>query len=210
MKLKLFSQETDDLIKAKAKKEKKPKELSVSDLKWELRKEKMKLAEYEKQDESNFTDFDKSVKGKEANIPLIRNHIAYYTKQIAEKRTSYEPVLNKWRDFIVNLCKEKGKEIDMIAFDESAPYDCEVALRLKGHRCYSHCVSFRFQRNRLKAYDSHFGGGTSFLDSDINEETTIKEIMERVFNEECSKSGWEDSSYEHRQIKVDERGWEEE
>ena len=82
---------------------------------------------------------------------------------------------------------------------------------LDGHRCWSQCVEFRFQNNKLKAFDSHFGGGTSMLHGEINEEEKVREVMERVFNKECSNSSWEDNHDERevkkRVIKIDSDGW---
>jgi len=132
-------------------------------------------------------------------------------KELKAKRTELrEPQqanLIKWREFIVNLCKEKEQAIEKIWFDVSTPYDNEVEVRLKGHRCWNSCVSFRFQNNKLKAYDSHFGGGTSMLHGDIDEEKTIREVMERVFNKECSDSGWNKEDDGHREIIIDDDGW---
>jgi len=131
----------------------------------------------------------------------------------SELREPQQANLNKWKEFIVNLCKEKGQEIEKIWFDVSTPYDNEVEVRLKGHRCWNSCVSFRFQNNKLKAFDSHFGGGTSMLHGEIDEEEKVREVMERVFNKECSNSSWEDKYDErkedekHRKIEVDIDGW---
>jgi len=136
-------------------------------------------------------------------------------KELKAKRTELrEPQqanLIKWREFIVNLCKEKEQAIEKIWFDVSTPYDNEVCIRLDGHRCWSQCVEFRFQNNKLKAFDSHFGGGTSMLHGEINEEEKVREVMERVFNKECSNSSWEDNHDERevkkRVIKIDSDGW---
>ena len=128
-------------------------------------------------------------------------------KQRTLLRSPFQPMLTKWKDFIVNLCKERGQEIDKIWFDISTPYDCEVEIRLAGHRCWNSCVSFRFQTGKLKAYDSHFGGGTSMFNGDIDEEKTIREVMERVFNKECSDSGWNKEDDGHREIIIDDDGW---
>lgn len=185
---------------------------SVSNLKFEIRKEREALKKYEEQDESNFTDFEKGVKGKEVNMKLIHNHIAYYQGFIDAKREPQQALLEKWRGFIVNLCLEKGQEIDKIWFDESAPFDCAVNLRMKGHCCWYHCVNFRFEGGKLKAYDSHFGGGTSFvwfnhLEYQANpkiEEDTIREVMEKVFKNECCG---ENTEAEHKEHLINERGW---
>jgi hypothetical protein len=146
----------------------------------------------------------------------------YDIKIIDERdiREKYNVLLFKWRDFIVNLCKEKGQEIDKIWFDKSSPYDCAVHVRMKEHKCYYDCVSFRFSHNKLVAYDSHFGHGTTFLfDREQKEQQDIKEVMEKVFNKDCSNVEWctllkKDGeagerldNYEHREIIVDEQGW---
>ena len=131
----------------------------------------------------------------------------------SELREPQQANLNKWKEFIVNLCKEKGQEIEKIWFDTSVPYENEICVRLDGHRCWSQCVSFRFQNNKLKAYDSHFGGGTSMFygQEDEDDEKKIREVMERVFNKECSDSSWEDNHDERevkkREIEIDEDGW---
>ena len=151
------------------------------------------------------------------------------TKQEADKQIAYlkakhgstydlkvidERPLIKWRDFIVNLCKERGQEIEKIWFDTSVPYDNEIEVRLAGHRCWNSCVGFRFQEGKLKAYDSHFGGGTSMIHdttADNYEETEIRKVMERVFNKDCSNSMWEDGhdkrEVKKRVIEIDCNGW---
>ena len=128
-------------------------------------------------------------------------------KQRDELRSPQKPNLVKWKKFIINLCKEEGQKIDKIWFNTSEPYDNEIAIRLAGHRCWSACVEFRFREGKLKAYDSHFGGGTSQLDYGINEEQKIKEIMKQVFNKECSNSSWNDDIEGKREIKIDDEGW---
>ena len=140
-------------------------------------------------------------------------------KEMKAKRTELrEPQqanLNKWKEFIVKLVEQNGEEIDKIWFDTSVPYDNEIEVRLKGHKCWNSCVSFRFQNNKLKAFDSHFGGGTSMLHGEFDEEEKVREVMERVFNKECSNSSWEDKYDErkedekHRKIEVDNDGWRE-
>jgi len=215
--MKLFSPEAIELTKniQKSPRERKPKEPSISDLKWEISKEWKRMDELEAQDESNFSDFDKSVKAKEVNLPLVRNHIRYYQDKIDKLREPFNPLLNKWKSFIIELCKEKNQEIELIWFDESSPYDCEIEIRLKGHRCWNSCVSLRFQEGKLKAYDSHFGGGTSsvwlahtdYLSNPNIEEDKVKEIMENVFNRKCTDSHWEDNHEGHRNIQVDDKGW---
>ena len=217
--LKLFGEEAKELTKdVVIEKEAKPKrtrtttkELTETDLKYEISKSKSRIKELEAQDETNWDDFDVNIKGKAVNIPLVRNHIRYYSEKLGAKREPRLPLLTKWRTFIIDLCKEKGHEIDKIWFDDSAPYDCEVAVRLKEHRCWSSCVKFRFAHEKLKAYDSHFGGGTSFVSLDTSnpncEQDLVRQVMEKVFNKECSNSGWENDFGEHRNIEINEQGY---
>ena len=40
-------------------------------------------------DERNFSDFEKSLKGRDVNMPLCRNHISYYENRIKEKEVLY-------------------------------------------------------------------------------------------------------------------------
>lgn len=137
---------------------------------------------------------------------------------IDEEKIQYSGLLDKWKNFIINLCNEKGQEIDKIWFSNSAPYDCEVGLRLKGHRCWSNCVSFRFENYKLKAFDSGFGGGTSFVDvsTALNpnaEQEVVEKVLRQVFNKECEKDymGFykidENKPIEHREINLDDKGW---
>ena len=165
--------------------------------------------------EGSWGGFDED-KVEEEIIKLETQYNDYSIKIIDDEKIRYNYLLNKWKEFIINLCKEKGQEIDKIWFDNSVPYDCEIGIRLVGHRCWNFCVSFRFEKGDLRAFDSHFGGGTSFLrgfgrEKETDEEigTQIKEIMERVFNKECSNSSWEDNEREYplRVIEVDEKGW---
>jgi len=131
----------------------------------------------------------------------------------AELRSPYEPNLNKWKEVIVDYCKEKNQEIEHIWFDTSVPYDCELVVRMKGHEgCYYSCVSFRFQDNKFKAWDSNFNGGTTFVDNgfadsnrDISEKEEILKIMDRVFEKECEASGWGED--EQKKILIDSEGW---
>ena len=124
--------------------------------------------------------------------------------------------LTKWKKFLEELCKERGEEIDLIWFDVSTPYDDEINIRLKGHRCWNSCVNFRFRDGVLKAFDSHFSGGTSMIWSGkvgFSEEDEIRKVMDKVFNKECSNSSWEDRDDDserkdkHREIKIDEFFW---
>lgn len=148
----------------------------------------------------------------------VENQVEYlkdlYSKEyhivIKDERGNdrFKPLLAKWKEFILNLCKNhEYKEEDIeIWFDESAPYDVAINLRLKSHRCYWNCVSFRFEKNKLQAYDSHFGNGTSFVDKSEDESKIITEVMERVFNKECSDSSWNNDSIP-KPHKIDDKGW---
>lgn len=164
-------------------------------------------------------------------VERIKADKSDYNIKIIDERDKKEvytaAFLNNWKAFIVDFCKEKGQEIDKIWFDKSTPYDCEINVRMKGHRCWYNCVAFRFQSNRLKAYDSHFGNGTSFIDNwnmtkeirEQKERQDIKEILEKVFNKECSNKEWATllkkdgengerlDNDEHKEINVDEQGW---
>jgi len=134
----------------------------------------------------------------------------YQITIIDEEKIRYNSLLNKWKDYLIILCEEKHQEIDKIWFNTSVPYDCEIGIRMKGHRCWGYCVTFRFEKGLLKAYDSNFGGGTSCIETKTDEDIGlgIKKIMERVFNKECSNSGWEDGEDRgHREIKINEKGW---
>jgi hypothetical protein len=153
-------------------------------------------------------------------ISDLKEKVKEYSRYIRLARTPFEKDLNKWKEFIIGLVKEReGEEIDKIWFNESSPYEYEVEVRLKGHRCWNSCVSLRFDKGHLKAYDSNFGGGTSFIGGiggGVGSEEKIKEsiieIMEKVFKKECSNSGWNDKlnnelNNNHREIDIDEFGW---
>lgn len=226
--MKLFSQEALEItknIRVEVVKPKKTtrtprnKEPSASDIKWERRKSMERLAELEAQDETGWSESDIWYKGKDNNMPLVKNHIIFYTKQLKEMRAKFMPLLNRWKTFILDYCKEKGQEVEHIWFDESVPYDVCVEVRMKNHRCWFNCVSFRFQDGKLKAYDSHFGGGTSFvwfnhldyanLEGHLEglEKSKVKEVMDKVFAMACSNSKWCDGDGKQKQHKFDEDGW---
>ena len=145
----------------------------------------------------------------------------YKIEIIDVENIRFNSLLNKWKDFIVNLCKERGQEIEKIWFDTSAPMDCEIGVRLANHKCWSSCISFRFEKGDLRACDSGFLGGTHFIGGfgqfakKTDEETgkIITELLERCFNRECEKdyAGFykldENKPIEHREIKLDEKGW---
>jgi len=128
------------------------------------------------------------------------------------KRFNY--FLDEWKAKIQKICDDKGEEVEMW-YDTSAPYDCEINVRLKSHRCSHNCVNFRFAHGILEAYDSHFGGGTTFCKkphmSRIDEIEVVEKVMEQVFNKECSNSSWEEDSdgksYPKRNHNVNEFGW---
>ena len=231
MKLQLFSQEVTELVQSLEPQKKEPKvrktratkkrEPTRTDLRFEISQSRKRLEELEAQDETGWSEFDISVKGKKVNSMLVRNHITYYQKQLAELRAPYTEVLNKWKKFIVGLVAEQGQEADIIWFDESAPYECEVCVRMKGHRCWNSCVDFRFEKGQLRAFDSGFGGGTTMLEFGCrtirtDEETgeIIKGVMERVFKKDCDEAHvkfWDKGDYDkpisHREITIDETGW---
>jgi len=107
-------------------------------------------------------------------------------EQIPQIQQYTEKHLIRWKEFIEKLCAEKNEKVE-VWFDLSAPYDNEVNVRLVNHNCSWNCVAFRFNHGKLTAYDSNFGGGTSFLwnlEAEKQEEE-IRKVMERVFNKEC-------------------------
>jgi len=152
-------------------------------------------------------------------ITLSKSKITELKMKLWDLREPFTPLLNKWKEFIVNYCKEKEQEIEMIGFNESAPYDCEISVRMKGHYCYYSCISFRFNKGNLVAYDG-LGGGTSFLGgfgsglkTEQETESEIKELLDKVFNHECDEHHADfynvdtTKPAEHRNIKIDEKGW---
>lgn len=147
----------------------------------------------------------------------MENQINLFGKKTYDSKYSEHKYRNTerlvyWREFIGKLCKDRNEEVEFW-FDVSSPYDNEINVRLKSHRCWHNCVDFRFQEGKLKAYDSHFGGGTSFvyLHDGKTEEEEVKEVMERVFNKECSNSSWENHVHklgdEHYKVETDNEGW---
>lgn len=125
-----------------------------------------------------------------------------------EKKYGY---LMEWKNFIDNLCKEKGQEAE-IWFDTSAPMDCAVNVRIKGHKCYYECISFRFTNGILEAYDGGFQspfGGTNFVwnkthQTHLDRREVISKMMERVLNNECCANCNESNPRIHE---VDENFW---
>lgn len=118
----------------------------------------------------------------------------YDLKVVDERNESVRfAYLDEYRDYILKLCEERGQECE-IWYDTSVPMDCEIALRMKHHNCYHSCIAFRFTKGILEAYDGSVMsdmGGTHFVDklhqNHIDRLNIIKEIMERVFNNECCK-----------------------
>jgi len=123
------------------------------------------------------------------------------------KVEKYQQLLEKWKKFIEDYCKEKKQEPELIWFDSSVPYDCEISVRMKNHRCYNSCIDFRFEKQKLVAFDSHFGGGTSFVNG-CDEEKEIKTNLDKVFNKKCSDDSFCCDDGKQREIKLDENGWE--
>jgi hypothetical protein len=218
--IELSVQEVKDITKKPRKtRESKPKEERAVDLKYEISKERERLKELEEQDETGWNEQDRWYKGREGNLQLVKNHIIYYQQKLDALREPFNPLLNKWKEFIVNYCKEKEQEIEMIGFSESAPFDYEISVRIKGHYCYYSCISFRFDKGNLVAYDG-LGGGTSFLggfgkgiEPEQETESEIKELLDKVFNHECDEHHADfynvdtTKPAEHRNIKIDEKGW---
>jgi len=69
----------------KLKERKEAKSDDIKTLKEKVQACKDKIKAYELQDETNFNEYEKSVKGKDVNIKLLNNHIKYYNKIMAEK-----------------------------------------------------------------------------------------------------------------------------
>lgn len=155
----------------------------------------------------------------------LRKKLPEAEAKVNASREPFNSLLNRWKDYLIKLCAERGQEIDKIWFNESAPYDVSVSLRMKGHHCYSDCVKFRFQKGKLVVYDSGFDGGTSWVYSSNHsdndrynaptemEEAEVKRIMEKVFSRECDKGETkffkkeEENNWTQREIITDERGW---
>jgi hypothetical protein len=107
----------------------------------------------------------------------------------AELKHQEDEFLHKWIAYIKEITDQAGAEFDWW-FDTSAPYDCEIELVVRGHRCWGPCVSFRFSDKKLTAFDSNFGGGTSFLEPwerDTPGEI-VRATMAKVLAKECENS----------------------
>lgn len=165
---------------------------------------------------------------------LKQRHAEIYDIKVIDEREPHIrfSYLNEYKQFIIDLCKEreeqeiaKAKErsdsvwVDTphyepeIWFDTSIPYDCSLNVRMKSHKCYYHCVEFRFQKGILQAWDNGFqssmGHGTNMLFSTqhqthLERKEIIRGIMERVLNNECCKDANETKQRIH---KTDEYGW---
>lgn len=61
-------------------------ELTIKELNECIEERKRRLKELEEQDETNFSEWDKSIKGKEVNMMLVRNHIIFYTRILEQKQ----------------------------------------------------------------------------------------------------------------------------
>ena len=107
----------------------------------------------------------------------------------AELKHQEDEYLWKWLGYIKEILDQAGEEFDWW-FDTSSPYDSEIEVTLKSHKCWPPCVSFRFKDRQLEAFDSNFGGGTSFLDPDDRKHPgdTLKKILASVLARECEKS----------------------
>jgi len=142
------------------------------------------------------------------------SRIEVIDERLPHKRFNH--FLDEWKAKIQKLCDDKGEEVEMW-YDTSSPMDCEINVRLKSHRCSYNCVSFRFEDGVINAYDSHFDGGTTFIHlakahiCRVDEIKLVEEVMEKVFNKECSNSSWEEDSdgksYPKREHRVNEFGW---
>lgn len=138
--------------------------------------------------------------------------------EIWKRRAIFIPTLEKWKKIIMNYLEANNAEIDKIWFDESEPYDCEIAIRLKNHKCHYECVSIRFGQfdGKLipRAYDSDFGGGTQCMEiyQSTEEESTkrVERILNKIIWKKCEESEIEfyDPDEELKaKINIDDKGW---
>ena len=65
----------------------------IEDLNKEISESLLRIKELEEQDESGFAEWETSCKGKEENIPLLKNQINYYTNQLKELNNNN---LSRW------------------------------------------------------------------------------------------------------------------
>ena len=63
-------------------------EEKISDIEKALAESKERLIELEKQDETGWSEFDKSIKGKEINMMLVKNHIKYYEDKLKKMKAN--------------------------------------------------------------------------------------------------------------------------
>lgn len=76
---------------------KKPIEkMTIDELRHNIEVEEQEVWRLEIQDERNFSDFEKSVRGRDVNMPLCRNHISYYENRIKELQ----------KNTLANFCDE--------------------------------------------------------------------------------------------------------
>jgi hypothetical protein len=152
----------------------------------------------------------------QAVVQRLKEEKNNYDLKVVDERSPHikYSYLNEYRAYIERLCKEAGQEPE-IWFDSSTPYDCEIALRMKGHKCYYECINFRFEKGILKAWDNGFqspmGSGTNMLHTDygshqshVDRINIIRELMERVLKNECCINCNETKPRLHE---VDEHGW---
>ena len=137
-------------------------------------------------------------------LPLCTNNCISseeYLKQakeelIAEKKAKYAH-LDKWVEW---LKKEIPEEFDWY-YDTSAPYDSEINVHIKSHKCIGTCFNLRFdEKGKLKASDSHFMGGTHTIQGspyvDDEEEAiqiAMRQVVEKSIAKECDDSDWEEN-----------------
>lgn len=174
----------------------------------------------------------------QAVVQRLKEEKNNYDLKVVDERSPHikYSYLNEYKAYIERLCKEKLEEakeeakkrsdsvwVDFnsqnyepeIWFDSSTPYDCEIALRMKGHKCYYECINFRFEKGILKAWDNGFqspmGSGTNMLHTDYGSHQShgdriniIRELMERVLKNECCINCNETKPRLHE---VDEHGW---
>lgn len=149
----------------------------------------------------------------QAVVQRLKEEKNNYDLKVVDERSPHikYSYLNEYRAYIERLCKEAGQEPE-IWFDSSSPFDCEINVRMKTHKCYYHCISFRFERGKLKAWDGGFsgglGGGTNMVfqqhQTHIDRIEKIRELMERILKNECCKDLNETKPRLHE---VDEHGW---
>lgn len=140
-----------------------------------------------------------------AGLPTISQE-EYNKKSMEEWKESQKTDnahLYRCKEFLEKLLKEKGEEA-LLWFETSAPYTNEVNVKLVKHKAWWSCVNFRYEKDgTLRAYDSNFGGGTSWVERDANEEESIMEIMSHVFANECCSTHWAAETQEEADIQTE-------